>query len=251
MGKASGNRDFPWITQYDVAHRGLFRPGTPAEENTAVAVAAAVKAGYAVEIDVRMTADDIIIVFHDDTLDRMTDGEGSIGRFGYERLKQYTVGASGKPIPPLTDILDAIDSERPLYVEIKSDMMVDIQKLCAGVRRSFEGYPGPVAIMSFDPRIVQWFRNYMPDYARGLIIGREFLLGLRKRLALSLWVQKAQPDFLACDINLLPNSFCEKWRKKGKPVLTWTVRTDDMEAIARQHADRVIFEAPAVVGPGA
>lgn len=248
MAKNSGNRDFPWIKQFDVAHRGLFRPGTVAEENTVAAARAAVDAGFAVEIDVRMTADDIIVVFHDESLERMTDAAGSIGMIGFERLSQHMVGSSGKPVPTLHDVLDVIDSEKPIYVEIKSSHSVDLQKLCAGVRRSFEGYPGPVAIMSFDPRVVQWFRNYMPHYARGLIIGREFLLGIRKRFALSMWVRKTKPDFLACDINLLPNTICESWRKKGKPVLSWTIRDQKMEQIGRQHADRLIFEAPAVVG---
>lgn len=248
MAKGASTRDFPWLKQFDVAHRGLFRPGTLAEENTVASAKAAVDSGFALEIDVRMTADDIIVVFHDDSLERMTDGTGSVGMIGYERLTQYMVGNSGRPVPTLHDVLDAVDSEKPIYVEIKSSHTVDVQKLCAGVRRSFEGYPGPVAIMSFDPRVVHWFSNYMPHYARGLIIGREFLLGIRKRIALSLWMRKCTPDFLACDINLLPNTTCESWRKKGKPVLTWTIRDTQMEQIGRQHADRLIFEAPAVVG---
>lgn len=248
MAKKSNKRDFPWLTEFDVAHRGLFTPGTEAEENTVAAVEAAVAAGYAVEIDVRTTAEDIVVVFHDERLERMTDGEGPVAMWGFQQLKKHMVGASGKPMPSLPDVMDAIDSQKPLFIEIKSDPKRDIQKLCAGVRHSFEGYPGPVAVMSFDPRVVLWFKNYMPKYARGLIIGREFLLGLRKRLALSFAVNKSKPDFVACDVNLLPNTFCARWRQKGKPVLTWTVRTKEMEQIAREHADALIFEAPAIVG---
>lgn len=247
-GPKNSDRDFPWLTAQDVAHRGLFRAGTPAEENTLAAVGAAIDAGYAAEIDVRTTADDIVVVFHDDDLTRMTDGEGTVSLWGFQQLKKYTVGKSGHPIPSLPDMLDLVDNRKPLFIEIKSSKQTNIQKLCAGVRHSFEGYRGDVAIMSFDPRVVRWFRDYMPKYARGLVIGREFLLGVRSRLALSFAVKKCQPDFIACDVNLLPNTFCTKWRSRGKPVLTWTVRTKQMEDIARQHADALIFEAPAVVG---
>lgn len=245
---ANGQRHFPWLTEYDIAHRGLFEAGTEREENTLPAVRAAVDGGYAVEIDVRTTVDDIVVVFHDELLDRMTNGTGAVSTWGFRQLRdEFTVGNSGKPIPSLPDVLDEIDRERPLFVEIKSSRRRSPQKVCAGVRHAFEGYGGPVAVMSFDPRVVQWFGTYMPKYARGLVVGREFLLSVRARLALMLWVQKCKPDFIACDVNLLPNSFCTRWRKKGKPLLTWTVRDKKMEAIAREHADAIIFEKPAVV----
>lgn len=249
MAKNGKNdRSFPWLTTQHVAHRGLFTPGTAAEENTIAAVERAIQAGFGVEIDVRATADDIIVVFHDDELERMTGGDGTVSMWGFQQLKKHQVGASGLPIPSLPDVMDTVDSRAPLFIEIKSSPKTDVQKLCAGVRHSFEGYPGPVAVMSFDPRVIKWFREYMPKYARGMVIGREFLLGIKSRIALSLAVSRCKPDFLACDINLMPNTFCSKWRAAGKPVLTWTVKSNEMEAIANQHADAMIFEAPAVVG---
>ncbi|WP_262691246.1 glycerophosphodiester phosphodiesterase family protein [Kordiimonas aestuarii] len=246
---ANNQRHFPWLTEHDIAHRGLFEAGTSTEENTLASVHAAVKAGYAVEIDVRATVDDIIVVFHDELLDRMTNGKGAVATWGFKQLREeFIVGKSGQPMPSLPDVLDEVDSERPLFVEIKSSRHKSPQKLCAGVRHAFEGYGGPVAIMSFDPRVVNWFKTYMPKYPRGLVVGREFLLSVKRRLALQLWVHKCKPDFIACDVNLLPNSFCTSWRKKGKPLLTWTVRDQKMETIAREHADAMIFEKPAVIG---
>lgn len=246
---ANGKRHFPWLTEFDIAHRGLFEAGTEAEENTLKAVELAVDAGYALEIDVRATVDDIIVVFHDDTLERMTNGKGHVSTWGFRQLRdEFTVGSTGLPMPSLPDVLDVVQQKTPLFVEIKYDKRKDLQKVCAGVRHAFEGYGKNVAVMSFDPRIVTWFKTYMPKYPRGLIIGREFLLSMKARLALQYWVHKCKPDFIACDVNLLPNSFCTAWRKKGNPLLTWTVRDDKMEEIARQHADAVIFEKPAIVG---
>lgn len=241
------DRNFPWLTEYDIAHRGLFTPGTECEENTIAAVSAAVEKNLAVEIDARATADNIIIVYHDDKLDRLTEGTGPVGKWGFQQLKKYTVGNTGQPMPSLPDIMDIVDRQVPIFIEIKSPgPKRDIQQVCAGVRHCFEGYAGPVAIMSFDPRITAWFRTYMPKYARGVIVGREALLHWKSRLAIPFWLRKTKPDFLACDINLLPNSFCQKWRKKGKPLLTWTVKEKHMVEIAREHADALIFEQPAL-----
>ncbi len=240
-------RTFPWLTEFDIAHRGLFEAGTELEENTIAAVKAAVEKGLAVEIDVRTTADDIVVVFHDETLDRLTEKTGPVIQWGFQQLKPYNVGQSGKPIPSLPDVMDVVAGKVPIFIEIKSPGPgKDIQKVCAGVRHCFEGYAGPVAVMSFDPRITAWFRSYMPKYARGVVIGREVLLQWHTRMLIPLWMRKAKPDFIACDINLLPNSFCAGWRKKGKPLLTWTVKEQHMVDIARSHADAIIFEQPAI-----
>lgn len=247
IDKATGNRSFPWLTTHNIAHRGLHTPGTEREENTLAAIKAAVDLGYGVEVDVQATVDGIIVVFHDQSIDRMTDGEGPLNKLGFAQLQKFNVGASGKPVPSLPDVMEQVNGAAPMFVEIKSTKKTDIQVLCAGVRHCFEGYRGPVAIMSFDPRVITWFKNYMPLYARGLIIGREFLLNWRNRAALTFWIGRLKPDFLACDINLLPNSLCDRWRKKGKPLLTWTVKSKALEAIGREHADALIFEAPAVV----
>jgi glycerophosphoryl diester phosphodiesterase len=242
------DRNFPWLTEKPIAHRGLFKAGSEREENSLAAIRAAKEKGFAVEIDVRVSADDIVMVFHDDSLERLTDGTGLVSKWGFKQLQQYTVGNTGKGIPTLADIMEEVDGEVPVFIEIKSPPHGEIQQLCAGVRHCFEGYKGPVAVMSFDPRIVAWFKQYMPKYARGVVIGREVLLNWKARLAIPFWLRKTSPDFLACDINLLPNSFCERWRKKGNPLLTWTVRDTVLEEVGNTHADALIFEAPAVVG---
>jgi len=236
------DRNFPWLNGRNVAHRGLFEAGTSAEENTLEAVERAVKAGFAVEIDVRTSADDIIVVFHDNTLERLTNGEGLVAKWGFKQLQNTLVGNSGKGVPSLPEVMDIVSGQVPLFIELKSPDHDDIQKVCAGVRHCFEGYRGPVAIMSFDPRIVAWFRRYMPKYARGMIVGREALLNWKNRLVIPYWLRKTKPDFLACDINLLPNSFCERWRRKGKPLLTWTIKDESMAKIGQEHADALIFE---------
>ena len=110
------------------------------------------------------------------------------------------------------------------------------------MRRALEGYRGPVAVMSFDPRAVGWFARHAPHIVRGLVVteeGRRTLSG-RFRRHLSLW--QAKPEFLAYDVRDLPSRFAAAQRARGLPLLTWTVRSEELAARARVHADAAIAE---------
>ena len=87
-----------------IAHRGL---DNSYPENTLIAFKAALESGMAVEIDVRSTADEELVVLHDDTVDRTTDGSGSVAKMNLAELKQLDAGGwkgiefSGECIPTL------------------------------------------------------------------------------------------------------------------------------------------------------
>lgn len=237
-----------WIKRYDIAHRGLFIANSLQEENTLAAIQSAVDRGFAVEIDVQVTAEDMIVVFHDTTLDRLTQCQGKIASLSYRELQKIPIGITGAPMPLLTDVLDIVNQKVPLYIEVKTNKDLGIQTVCAGIRHALEGYNGPVAIMSFDHRVIKWFKAFDDKIIRGLVLGRQALLSIKNRLKLHAIVYKVKPHFLACDIRLLPNPFTESWRKKGYPLLTWTVREIEMENIAKRYADRMIFEHPIIPG---
>jgi glycerophosphoryl diester phosphodiesterase len=93
-----------------IAHRGF---SAAAPENTIAAVRAAIAVqADMVEIDVTLTADDSIVVIHDEILDRTTDGKGEVSRFTLAELKQLDAGSwfdpsfAGEPIPTLDQVLD-------------------------------------------------------------------------------------------------------------------------------------------------
>ena len=237
-----------WLTELDVAHRGLHLPGTAREENSLAAISAAVEKGYAVLVDIRSTLDGVAVAFHDATLDRMTEKKGKLADYSYRQLEDVTVGWSQENIPSLTDVLDVVEGQVPVFLQIKTDGVADIVPICAGIRRALEGYKGKIAVMSFDFRIVSWFKRYLPTCGRGVMLGRDMILSMRNRIALNFKLNGLSPDFVAFDVNLMPNPFAEKLRKKGMPIFVWTVRHVDMESIARRFSDRLIFEEPAVTG---
>ncbi len=67
-----------WLTERPIAHRGLHDAAEGVIENTLAAAEAAIAAGFAIECDVQLSADEEVFVFHDETLDRLTDAEGAL-----------------------------------------------------------------------------------------------------------------------------------------------------------------------------
>jgi glycerophosphoryl diester phosphodiesterase len=234
-----------WLRGALLAHRGLHGAGVP--ENSPAAFAAAMARGLGIECDVHRSRDGQAVVFHDWELDRLTAQTGLLGErtaaeLGHIRLSG---GTEADCIPTLRAVLDQVAGIVPIVIEIKSRHDTRIGALCLAVRRVLEGYRGPHAVMSFDPRVSRWFAGHSPLTVRGLIIseGRDKALPGRLRRHLALWT--ARPDFLAYDIRDLPGRFPASQRRRGLPIATWTVRSADHLARALEYAD-----APTVEGGG-
>ncbi len=235
-----------FLKQKPYAHRGLHGGGRV--ENSISAFRAAIEQGYGIELDVRMSLDAQVIVFHDDTLDRLTRETGPVHRRSRRELCQIKFSDSNEAIPGLDDVVSMVAGRGPILVEIKADGP-NIGKFCLRVRRALEGYRGQVAVMSFNPEVVRWFRRHAKSLPRGLVITEgqnvDVAAQLKARFARHAMLWRAKPDFIAYDIRNLPSRFAAAQRKRGLPVLTWTVRSADEEARAAEHADEIIFEHPA------
>lgn len=235
-----------WLGEWSYAHRGLHGAGLP--ENSPAAFTAAMARGMGIECDIQRSRDGQAMVFHDATLDRLTAEQGAVAARSANELQTIRLAGGADTIPTLRQVLDQVAGQVPLLIEIKSPKGGDgrIGALCLAVRRVLEGYQGAHAIMSFDPRIVRWFAQHSPLTVRGLVVTEEndkALPGIiRRRLAL--W--HARPDFLAYDIRDLPSRFAARQRKRGLPVLTWTVRSADHRERAEAHADAPIAEGQGV-----
>ena len=101
------------------AHRGLFDNQTRCE-NSLSAFEAAAQAGYGIELDLQMTADGKIVVFHDDDLQRMCSSPLVIEQATYAQLQEYNLGETFDKIPLFSQVLAQVNGRVPLIVEIKS-----------------------------------------------------------------------------------------------------------------------------------
>ena len=123
-----------------IAHRGL---DETYPENTIIAFKAALEKGMAIEIDVRGTKDEELVVVHDDTVDRTTDGSGSVANMTLGELKALDAGSwwdskfAGERIPTLMETFDAVQqygtAETTLIIEMKTLDPGCINKICAGL----------------------------------------------------------------------------------------------------------------------
>lgn len=235
-----------WLGTVTYAHRGLHQPGVP--ENSLTAFRDAIDRGMGIECDVQRSSDGQAVVFHDFELDRLTAETGPVMARTGDELARIKLAGSHDRIPALRRMLDEVAGRVPVLIEIKSKRgsFKHVGALCQAVRRVLEGYSGPHAIMSFDPRVVRWFADRSPLTVRGLVVTEENAKALpgmiRRRLAL--WA--ARPDFLAYDIRDLPSRFAAGQRARGLPVLTWTVRSADHRERAELHADAPIAEGAGV-----
>lgn len=237
-----------WLKR-PIAHRGLHDRQSGIVENTASAVEASIAAGYGMELDLRATRDHHPVVFHDETLERLTEGEGPVGGHDIETLRRLPMRGTTDRILALPELLELVAGRAPLILEVKSEWNRE-SRYEANIAAALKGYPGPVAVMSFDPLCVRRFRTLAPGLTRGLVaewMSRRTYqkqIGIWQRFAMRhlLTASIARPQFIAYDIRALPTTATRIARGLGLPLLTWTVRTDAEREKAEALTDAVIFE---------
>jgi glycerophosphoryl diester phosphodiesterase len=223
------------------AHRGLH--GGRVVENSQAAFRAAIALGHGIELDVQAARDGEAMVFHDATLDRLTDATGDVSARTPAELARIKLKGTTETLVQLADVLKIVGGRVPVLVEVKT-RDGRIAPLCLSVRRAMEGYRGDVAVMSFNPLVAAWFRENAPRVVRGLVVTEENKQNLKGGFERWASMAKAKPDFLAYDVRDLPSKFAAAARARGLPVLTWTVRDAEAERRAFAHADEAIYEKP-------
>jgi glycerophosphoryl diester phosphodiesterase len=236
-------RRLDWLVRRPIAHRGLHGGG--AVENTAGAFEAAAKAGYAIECDLQLSRDGEAMVFHDGTLDRLTLETGLVRERKAEDLKAVAFKKTADRMQTLGELLEQIAGRVPLVIEIKSEWDGD-ETLAARALDALARYPGPHALMSFDPRIVAAIRERSPDTVRGIVADRGVdpfynLLPCARRIELQTMSHLAdtQPDFISFHRGDLPWAPVTRFRAAGAPVIVWTVRDRGQ---ASRYGDQITFE---------
>lgn len=229
-----------WLTGWEFAHRGLHSPGIP--ENSLAAASAAIAAGMGIECDIQRSLDKQPMVFHDWELGRLTDGAGLTEVFTAGELEALCLQDTEEHPVKLARFLEEVGGRVPLLIEIKSRPEYDVERTCACMAEVLAGYAGEFAVMSFDPRACAWFAANAPATVRGLVCTDTLDLGFLGAWRAPGALESAAPDFLAMDIRDVPNAFTSLWRESGKPLLSWTIRSPDLRALALREVDALIAE---------
>jgi glycerophosphoryl diester phosphodiesterase len=238
--------DLDWLTARPIAHRGLHDAARGIIENTPSAFDAAVAGNFGIETDVQVTRDGEAMVHHDDALGRLTEGSGRLIDLTVAQLRAVPFRSTADRMITLTELTARVADRVPLVVEIKSRFDGE-ERLVTRVAQVLGGYPGRVAAMSFDPRVVAELRRLAPQLTRGIVAERHYGGDAEHRLTEEESLQlgtlahasQTRPDFVAYRVDDLP---VPATNMTGQPVLTWTVRTPAQRERARLYASQMIFE---------
>lgn len=239
-----------WLTRSPIAHRGFHDASLGIIENSISAAYAAISNGYSIECDVQLSADGVVMVFHDDTLDRLTDRSGFFDRLKANELCSLTLLNSTDNIPTLETFLRFVNGQSPIICEIKSkfDGNLDLARQTVEV---IQNYHGPLAIKSFDPDVVTAISQLAPNRPRGFIgeshyddAEWDFVSASQKTAMANIEsIHLMRPDFLSWYIKDVEHGAPQLARKVlGLPLMTWTVRNLNDQSKAFAYADQIIFE---------
>ncbi len=242
----SASRDIGWLIDNPLIHRGDFSPTAP--ENSLAAFARAAEKGYNIELDIQLTADFEIVVFHDSGLKRMCGVRRKIANVNYNELREYRLGGTDERIPTLKEVLELIDGRVGIVIELK--VYTRYLALCEKLSKTVEGYNGKFSVHSFSPFAMRWVGKNRPEWTHGIVsmnFQRMGLIGL-----FGLWLtaipffDEIRPDYIFYYNNHLDTKLIRRSRLRGIRVLSWTVKTDGELSKASAFADNCLCEGSIV-----
>ncbi|WP_062216132.1 glycerophosphodiester phosphodiesterase family protein [Streptomyces sp. NBRC 109706] len=215
-----------------VGHRGLMGVEP---ENTLRSFRRAERAGLdAIELDVRLSADDALVVMHDARVDRTTDGHGAVAELTLAELRSLDAGR-GERVPTLEEVVAEVGGH--LQVEIKDTAVAE--RLADLVER--HRLHRRVTVISFHDTALSTVAALLPEVPRGLVTGTSTPSAPERAVALGC-------ALVSGELPRLDDEVVGRCRAAGLAVLGWTVNTADELARARALGlDGVVTDRPEIV----
>ncbi|MBR4471489.1 MAG: hypothetical protein IKS54_09305 [Erysipelotrichaceae bacterium] len=231
-----------------LTHRGFFN-NVDIPENSLPAFRKTARNHMGSELDVQLTSDHKLVVFHDDDLKRVCGVDKKLIDCTYEELQSYRLLSTEERIPLFEEVLKVLNPDTPLIVEIKTNRTA--YDAVEEALKILSRYQIPFTMESFDPRIVRYLKINHPEIVRGQlaynIFGNKestlsFFLKLIGTYMLSNFYTK--PDYVAYDVHSPYNlSFMICSRIFKTECVAWTVKNEDDLAYARKYYQQIIFDS--------
>ena len=229
------------------AHRGLFDNKTEAPENSLAAFRKAVDAGYGIELDVQLSKDDKLVVFHDATLKRMCGVEGKVWEYTLEELKKMKLADSNETIPTFEEFLSVVDGKVPFILEYKLDRAQT--RVCELANEVLKNYKGVYCIESFHPLALMWYRKNRPDVMRGQLC-EEFFRNEKYKGNIFYVILSylpcnflTRPDFVAYNHKHASNISRRICKGMGALSVAYTIQSKGQYQEAKDKFDLFIFDS--------
>lgn len=230
-----------------IAHRGFFN-NVDIPENSIPAFRRAVDRGFGIELDVQMTTDDRLMVFHDESVKRMCGVDRKLTQMSSDEARALKLGDTDAQIPFFEEVLATIGGKVPLIVEMKYEgRSIEATAKTVDLLRS---YDGPFCMESFDPRICAWLKDHAPEIVRGQLAS-DFMRGesnlpypLRFLMSNLMLNFLSRPDFIAYNHLYADQPSFKLCRKLFHPVcVAWTIKSEEELERAERIFDIIIFDS--------
>lgn len=228
-----------------VAHRGLHN-NSDIPENSILAFELAIKNNLPIELDVHLTSDKELVVFHDNNLKRMTGIDKIIEHCKLSELKNMHLNSTAQSIPTLDEVLELVACKVPLLIEIKNEHKIGA--LEDKLINKLSNYKGEYILESFNPLSLLWIRKRY----RNIILGQlstgdyskynikfTFVKWVLKNMLLNFLVK---PDFISYDYEYLSNKLYTKCKKHDIDLFAWTIKSQNDYETIKSLCDGIIFE---------
>lgn len=240
------------IMQKPITHRGLHDYNNGIIENSPSAFEAAINSGYAIECDLQFTKDEKAIIFHDATLERLTNKQGKTSDISLKQATNMTLknSANNDKILSLAQMLKQVNGRATIVLELKMQTDGRNDLFAKAVVHDLKNYQGSVAIISFVPEILLSVKKYGFKGPVGVIVERfihekaQQLLTQKQRFYLRhlLHYPKTKFDFVDADHNALDLPAVKLFRALGFPIMTWTIKSQVEADEALKWCDQITFE---------
>ena len=225
-----------------IAHRGLHDNIVP--ENSLLAFKKAIESGYNIELDIQMTKDNVLVIFHDENTFRMTGVSKNITKSTYNEIKKLRLKDTNEKIPTLQETLNLVAGKVYLDIEIKRRKQK--RKYLQLIKKTLDNYKGEYSIKSFDPTIPRWYKKHnssikcgVLNYSHNDYIAPKFFRIFLRNCNYLFWYK---PDFIAYKLDDYTKELDEKLKKYNISIMLWTITTDEQRKKALKYTNNIIFE---------
>ncbi|WP_164848373.1 glycerophosphodiester phosphodiesterase family protein [Halobacteriovorax sp. HLS] len=225
-----------WVFTRPIAHRGLH--GNGVLENTIEAFDKAIKENHPIELDIRVTKDDKLVVFHDRTTSRIFTENLDVEKSHLSDLLKLEAKENSAKIPTLENILEYVDGRVPLLIEIKNENFDGrLERLLVDQLRN---YHHEFSIQSFNPWSLKEISRLAPDFSIGLLSGtfKKSKMNFFSKLALRnlIFIPYLRPDFLSLEFSGysgIQRRIAEIYGSER--VIFWTIRDKKQLPLLGKH----------------
>ena len=225
-----------------IAHRGLHNLENGIPENSLPAFLEAIKKNRPIELDIHLTKDEKVVVFHDDNVKRACGVDQNICKMTLEEIKKLRLFGTEYQIPTLEECLDLVNGKVFLLIEFKVDQN-NTKKLCEKANEILSNYSGKYLIQSFYPQVLFWYRRNQKDVCRGQLSADFSIINFGKFLVgKQLMNFVGRPDFASFKYQDRSSPFFRLVVLLGAVPVGWTFRSKKELDKNRKYFHSYIYE---------